>query len=399
MVQSFQEALKKLSVKNVFIYVGDAVRWDAPTLSVRDRGTTLPTVAASIHSPTSFASIATGLHPPNHGVYSFSSRISEEVPRLFDIPGVKTGFRNSIQDTDERVDPIFSVLGINSEESPPNLNDISQPFLLVERGPGGHAPYGDSHKSAGKYFRSRRGADTAMIRDEYEQSIAQDVLLFEARLETLNDRDLLEDTLVIYTSDHGELLGEGGILGHNGPMRPELVRVPTTFIHPDLPRKQFDDFIARHVDILPTVIDILDTNFSGIQSDGRSLSQEFPEWGQTFYDSQFFSSTIPMVTGNLAYSGVWDTDGGYVFAETSTINRLSILAGKLLRSPKRSYLRRHLPAATKSYAATETSYGSPSFARSEAKTIIEQVRSGGVARQQVELDAEAEDHLEDLGYM
>ena len=45
-------------------------------------------------------------------------------------------------------------------------------------------------------------------------------------LKSLRRHDQLDDTLVIITADHGELLGEGGYFSHSGRMDPELVEVP-----------------------------------------------------------------------------------------------------------------------------------------------------------------------------
>jgi len=60
----------------------------------------------------------------------------------------------------------------------------------------------------------------------------------------------MDRTLVIFTSDHGELLGEyGGLTGHVRPPCPELVYVPTVFIHPLIKNKKTEESIMRHVDL------------------------------------------------------------------------------------------------------------------------------------------------------
>ena len=45
-------------------------------------------------------------------------------------------------------------------------------------------------------------------------------------LEALDDRGLLQDTLVVVTSDHGENFGEGGLLAHAFSLDDRLIRVP-----------------------------------------------------------------------------------------------------------------------------------------------------------------------------
>ena len=75
-------------------------------------------------------------------------------------------------------------------------------------------------------------------------------------MDVLGDRGLAEETLVIYTSDHGELLGEYGFFGHTHLATPEIVYVPTTFCHPDL-EPSAEPSLLHHVDLLPTVASVL----------------------------------------------------------------------------------------------------------------------------------------------
>jgi arylsulfatase A-like enzyme len=54
-------------------------------------------------------------------------------------------------------------------------------------------------------------------------------------LEGLEARRLLEDTLIIVTSDHGENLGEGHLLGHALSLDDRLIRVPMVMSGPGIP--------------------------------------------------------------------------------------------------------------------------------------------------------------------
>lgn len=73
-------------------------------------------------------------------------------------------------------------------------------------------------------------------------------------LECLDMYGLTEDTLVIFTTDHGELLGDHG-LWMKGPFHYEqLVRVPTLMRLPrSIPAGQRPQALFSHVDIVPTV--------------------------------------------------------------------------------------------------------------------------------------------------
>lgn len=57
-----------------------------------------------------------------------------------------------------------------------------------------------------------------------------------AILERLDDRALLDDTLVIITSDHGENFGEGGLMGHAYSLDERLLRVPLATAGPGADR-------------------------------------------------------------------------------------------------------------------------------------------------------------------
>ena len=74
-------------------------------------------------------------------------------------------------------------------------------------------------------------------------------------LACLNARGLTERTLVLFTTDHGELLGDHG-LWMKGPFHYEqLVRVPTLIRYPEIiPSGQRTQALFSHVDIVPTVL-------------------------------------------------------------------------------------------------------------------------------------------------
>jgi arylsulfatase A-like enzyme len=69
-------------------------------------------------------------------------------------------------------------------------------------------------------------------------------------LAVLDDRGLLDDTVVVVTSDHGENLGECHLMGHTLSMADRLLRVPLAFAGPD--RVEVDGF-ASLVDV-PRVV-------------------------------------------------------------------------------------------------------------------------------------------------
>jgi arylsulfatase A-like enzyme len=78
----------------------------------------------------------------------------------------------------------------------------------------------------------------------------------------LKERGLYDSTLIVFTSDHGEALGEHGVVGHVVNLYDELLHVPLMIKlpreHPAftwLGRSQRD--LVRHVDVVPTLLDAL----------------------------------------------------------------------------------------------------------------------------------------------
>ncbi len=76
----------------------------------------------------------------------------------------------------------------------------------------------------------------------------------------LRQRRLLENTIVVYTSDHGDYAGEHGMWGKSCTLYDCLVRVPLIVAGPEhlVPRGRVLEGMIQNVDILPTLLDLLD---------------------------------------------------------------------------------------------------------------------------------------------
>ncbi len=90
----------------------------------------------------------------------------------------------------------------------------------------------------------------------------------------LDQHDLLRDTVVILTADHGEGLGNHDLIGHGKYIYEEQIRVPLLIWSPDgrLPTGR-RHHLVRLVDIAPTMAELTATTLDGqpIPVDGRSL--------------------------------------------------------------------------------------------------------------------------------
>ena len=91
-------------------------------------------------------------------------------------------------------------------------------------------------------------------------------------LETLDRLGLADDTLVVFTSDHGELLGHHG-LWMKGPFHYEdVLRVPLLARWPaGLPAERLDENLASLTDLAPTILTAAGLPVPPAMDDGRDL--------------------------------------------------------------------------------------------------------------------------------
>lgn len=85
--------------------------------------------------------------------------------------------------------------------------------------------------------------------------------------------NLVNKTLIIITSDHGENLGEHGMLVHGGPPWDSVIHVPLIMVYPPLipPGKKVNG-LTESIDIMPTILDISKIDLpKGKTTDGISL--------------------------------------------------------------------------------------------------------------------------------
>ena len=106
-------------------------------------------------------------------------------------------------------------------------------------------------------------------------------------LDELRRQKIYDDSFILFTSDHGEMLGSHGLF-QKMCMYEEAVRVPLFMKFPKMSgigRKSIPN-IVEHVDVLPTLCDYLGLDISP-SVDGRSLlpliHEKKVEWDETAY--------------------------------------------------------------------------------------------------------------------
>jgi arylsulfatase A-like enzyme len=99
--------------------------------------------------------------------------------------------------------------------------------------------------------------DTQYLIDRYDGEIAFADAGLARLLEALDGLGL-DDTLVIYTADHGESLGEHGYrFDHGDYLYENQIRVPLVLRHPRLPAGRVVRDQVELVDIMPTIAEVI----------------------------------------------------------------------------------------------------------------------------------------------
>lgn len=385
-------------IENVCVFMADALRWDHLPDAVAERGLTYKTVAASLTTHTSLPSMLSGLWPHRHGVLSWQHRMPD-VPTLLTVEGLDDGY---YMPGDESVtdDGTFAVLGRDERRA---LDDLEAPWTYFERHHGGHAPFNAAGwEGSWEEFVDEFAGDSEKHRRWYRRAVEGTVEDFEERLATIRERGEEAETLVVFTSDHGEYLGEDGLVDHTSPMRPETVHVPTVFVHPDLDGETRADHVMRHVDLLPTVLDVLGREVPEVV-DGQSLLDARPTRGYSMAANNLYLRGEPRHIYRAA--GVWDTDGGWVRNATPWHRRgvaaLGLLAGSRWQARHMRRSLRNYPGAAAHYLRSRERFGDPSFTYDDAAGRIEDVEAAPPLGHSgtMELSDDTEERLHDLGYL
>ena len=99
-------------------------------------------------------------------------------------------------------------------------------------------------------------ADVAQIQALYYAGVAQADAMIGEVLDELEAAGVLDDTIVVVTSDHGEELGDHGLWEHNFMYQTNL-RIPLVMAGPGLPANRRVRGIVDSIDVVPTVCDLI----------------------------------------------------------------------------------------------------------------------------------------------
>jgi arylsulfatase A-like enzyme len=312
-------------VENVLIYISDSLRYDYVPDSISSLGVSARAISPSTFTASSVPSILGGNYPHEHRVWGFSEQLSQP-PWL--LRTANSGGANVERvwgdeyELDEK--PTLSLLNLDRHTP---YDELGRPFTYVVHDHGGHSPYGEAgerFKPSRTFFEANQN-DERLIEQKYVEGVRQSVERFQRLLDELERDGELSRTLCIFTSDHGELLGEhGGIYEHTSPMVPELLEVPVVFCGAGIPGGMSFDRLLSGLDIAPTAL----------SAQGRSVPDSMTGWDlwtgathsrQIRADIWRRSSYGERVC--YAASSVWDENGGLVVHRGPRAGRLAFALG------------------------------------------------------------------------
>jgi hypothetical protein len=319
--------------RNLVLIVIDTLRRDhlaaygyerepAPTLTRLAReGAILDAISPTSWTQPATASILTGLHPVRHqsirteplpaqaetlaerlrarGYATLAVSANSLVSESF---GFAQGFDEMVLLTrlaGRRLPEAHEV----DEAVLPRLASLRTPFFLYVHYVDPHAPYGPARSWSGgplsehlrrrgplvmsdldpAKFAVRDDGVMADVLDLYDGEIRQADDGVRAILEELARRQLLESSLTVGTSDHGEEFEEHGRLSHGLSLYEEVLRVPWIVHAPGLVPAGTRHGTASLVDLAPTVLSLLGVAADKAAFDGVDLSS-YLESGRRYSD-------------------------------------------------------------------------------------------------------------------
>jgi arylsulfatase A-like enzyme len=321
--RSSPSAARPASPRNLVLIVIDTLRRDhlpfygyardtAPTLSrLAEAGCLWDGISPTSWTKPAVASLVSGLHPLRHqtladddrlpkGVRTLAERLHERGYRTLGITangfvGPKFGFERGFDEYLSLADMgkgRFAPAAAVNEEILPKLGSLKPPFFVYVHYLDPHAPYEalsprDAWALLGHTsrrtemsvlelemdsFMERPAALLRDARDLYDGEILRTDRAIGELLDRLRSLSLLNSTLTVVTSDHGEEFQEHGRIGHGQSLHEEVVRVPVLFHAPGTIVAGRHLGTASLLDVLPTALSLLGMGVRPDDLDGLDLS-------------------------------------------------------------------------------------------------------------------------------
>lgn len=246
-------------------------------------------------------SILSGLYPREHGVGTLTGSLSNDVktlPNYLKENGYQTlaVISHTILDEKSNILKGFDFVKNVNPHNPHaaivantvtdtvikklNERDKNKPFLMFAHYFDPHYNYQD-HKSidytdpkykgkvtSGLHIIKLRDLafndeDKTQLNNLYHEEITYTDRALERLYNYLKENDLLENTIIVFTADHGEELLDRDWIGHTKTLYNELVRIPLIISANNIKPKEVMNNVSQ-IDILPTLLNLLNIDNSSL---------------------------------------------------------------------------------------------------------------------------------------
>lgn len=404
----------KRPAPNVLLYIVDTLRADSlacygnetvetPAVDRLAREGTLfeNAIAPSPWTRPSVASLLTGLSPAVHGAQGRGDKLSEAIellPEIFQQAGYHTafintnpnagaffGFEQGFDDFVElyrqraqvrkRVNVGQGELITRSDEVTERaiqwIDSARRPFFLTVLTVDPHGPYQPparfdrygSHidsraRGAMRWLRRKNlsSADKERIRSLYYGEIAFNDDSLGGLLDHLDESDNADETIVVFTSDHGEEFWEHGRFGHNKTLFEESIHVPLVLRYPGVVAA--GERVARPVETLQVAHTLLRLTGLEPSQGSRGLLESSPadeaiysrlrNEGRDLFSVRAFpwKLIVDLASGSRSLFNLLDAPGEDAVAENAVqLRRLERLLAEQLRSDAERFEEIHLGAS------------------------------------------------------
>ena len=184
---------------------------------------------------------------------------------------------------------------IESEKFFRNVSESNESFAIVFNTIANHYPYlqDPDYIKYTPYSTTLNNVEESI--NAYDNTITITDAVFNQFINQLKSFGFIENTIIIYTSDHGQAFNEKGTFTHGSHVWQEILHVPMLVHLPQEIIQSLDPFkhnnliknqtsITSHEDLLPTIFDLFDCKIPEYLT-GKSLCSQIP-------NRDIYSSTI-----------------------------------------------------------------------------------------------------------
>jgi hypothetical protein len=130
----------------------------------------------------------------------------------------------------------------------------------------------------------------------YDGEILHNDSVIETFIQKLDERDLLEDTLLVFLADHGEWLGEDGNWEHHPPGNRPVIHVQLMMSYPrmfDTSQRLVES--VQLIDVMPTILELASVDVSDLLMQGDSLVSLIEGSNPDYWQQRITVSEEPMI--------------------------------------------------------------------------------------------------------